>query len=354
MKLADDIRDRFIRRGSTIGALACLALTVTDLIRGDEAGLFWNAWYFCTLVVAGVVFVATRSRVAWALIAAQAPIAHLLAADGDSAILSYFWIFPFPIICFFVLGLRRGMAVAGLVWASAAGIILYRAESLGLSQTAPDVVASLAVVTLLGWAYETLRDRHERELRVSLVTDELTGISNRRFFNEALAREIERAARYERPMSLLLFDLDDFKGVNDDHGHPAGDDVLKRVAEVVAAELRTSDLFARLGGDEFAIIAPETPARGGGTMEAVNLAERIRLAVASTSFDTGDKLTLSIGVTEYVGGDDTASIVQRADDALYLAKERGRDQVCTKAGTPTPDDEQPSYLSRRVEVATAE
>ncbi len=347
MKLADQIRDRFIRRGSAIGALACLALTLADLLRNDLLGLTWNAWYFGSIVAALLVFQVTKSRMLWAIQIGIVPLVHLALAAGDHAFLSYFWVFPFPILAFFVLGLRRGLLVALGIWASSAAIILYRADSLGLADTAPDIVASLAVVTLLGWVYESLRDRHERELMRSLVTDELTGISNRRRFNEELDAEIQRADRYERPLSLLLFDLDDFKGINDANGHPVGDKVLVQLSKIVAKQLRASDLLARLGGDEFAIIAPETPSGGADSMEAVTIAERVRAAVEAHDFGIEREVTLSVGVTEYVPDDDHASIVQRADDALYLAKERGRNQVCTKSGRATDDSGSPDYLDRR-------
>lgn len=354
MGMGDDIRERFIRRGSVIGGVACAALTVTDLVRGDAEGLFWNAWYFGTVVIALALFHLTRSRLIWALTVVQAPLAHLSFASGDSAILAYFWVYPFPILAFFVLGLRRGAVVALSLWASAAGVMLFRADALGLNETTPDVVASLGVVTLVSLAYEYLRDKYERQLRESLVTDELTGVPNRRYFNTALKEELVRAARYDRPLSLVLFDLDDFKGVNDERGHPAGDAVLVELANVVGEQLRASDRFARLGGDEFAIIAPETPNDGDeGTFEVVNLAERIRESVAQHDFAVGRNLTVSLGATERIDGDDPASIVQRADDALYLAKARGRNCVAVKDGGTTTKD-RPIYLDRRSAIAPAE
>ena len=161
-----------------------------------------------------------------------------------------------------------------------------------------------------------------REARQLADLDALTGLHNRRFFHETLARECARAHRYERKLSLVVFDLDDFKDVNDRIGHLAGDSVLAEAAERVRGVVRTSDIACRVGGDEFAVILPES-----AIGDADQLYRRIQNAISSRPLGQGGKLFLSAGVAELRAEDDPVSFFQRADDALYRAKEAGKGRV---------------------------
>ena len=149
-------------------------------------------------------------------------------------------------------------------------------------------------------------------------TDLLTGLPNRRTFTDRLAAEMARARRFDRPLALVLFDIDHFKAVNDTHGHLVGDRVLAALARVVGAEARGEEMIARIGGEEFAMLLPETDARG-----AVSAAERLRVAVADARLeDVG--VTISLGVDDMRAGDGPDDLVVRADQALYRAKAGGR------------------------------
>jgi diguanylate cyclase (GGDEF)-like protein len=161
-----------------------------------------------------------------------------------------------------------------------------------------------------------------REARQLADLDALTGLHNRRFFHETLARECARAHRYERKLSLVVFDLDDFKDVNDRIGHLAGDSVLAEAAERVRDVVRTADTACRVGGDEFAVILPES-----SIGDADQLYRRIQNAISSRPLGQGGKLFLSAGVAELRAEDDPVSFFQRADDALYRAKEAGKGRV---------------------------
>jgi diguanylate cyclase (GGDEF)-like protein len=144
-----------------------------------------------------------------------------------------------------------------------------------------------------------------------------------------LERELARAQRFERPLSVLMFDIDHFKQVNDSYGHQAGDAVLKRIGEVVLREVRRIDLAARYGGEEFLVILPETGSDG-----AVVLAERLRLAVAREKVlaAAGDiSVTISIGVVTCEDCYDKHKVVAAADKALYASKDGGRNQVTAVA-----------------------
>jgi diguanylate cyclase (GGDEF)-like protein len=169
---------------------------------------------------------------------------------------------------------------------------------------------------------ERLRDA-QRRLEEQSVTDALTGLKNRRFFDERLHEEFRRAQRYGDTLSLIMIDLDHFKAVNDEHGHAAGDAVLRDLAECAVRMLRQQDLFARFGGEEFVVLVPETDAEG-----ACIVAERLRKVTKGRIVQVGDRriaYDFSAGVAtlraEDAGVDAT---IKRADEALYAAKRGGR------------------------------
>jgi len=167
---------------------------------------------------------------------------------------------------------------------------------------------------------------HEEIYRLTTV-DGLTQIYNKRYFLETLEREISRAHRYHRDLSLIMFDIDFFKKVNDTHGHLAGDSVLKQLASVLKARIRREDIMARYGGEEFAIILPEI-----GVSNALTFAEKVRKLVEKTGFKFEDQtipVTISIGVAAIGQGIQTAlEFIKLADDKLYQAKVGGRNRVC--------------------------
>ncbi len=172
------------------------------------------------------------------------------------------------------------------------------------------------------------------------MTDSLTGLPNRRRFDQELAQQIGRAAQEARPLSLLLLDIDHFKAFNDRHGHQFGDQVLRVVAGILVTCIKGRDTAARLGGEEFAVILPDTLANG-----AEQLAEQIRTTVAnsrvrhrSSGRDLG-VITLSIGVAELLPEEPRESFIERADAAMYSAKRAGRNRIATAtsqvAATPS-------------------
>ena len=153
--------------------------------------------------------------------------------------------------------------------------------------------------------------------------DELTGLFNRRYFDQKLQEEIDRSARYGRPVSLILGDIDKFKSYNDDFGHQKGDEVLRTVSDLLRGSCRSSDTAARYGGEEMAVILPETDASG-----AYRMAEKARTLIAARAGDVaGRKVTISMCVASYgPGNDGPAELVAAADRALYQAKDAGRNR----------------------------
>ncbi|WP_018868252.1 MULTISPECIES: GGDEF domain-containing protein [unclassified Thioalkalivibrio] len=168
----------------------------------------------------------------------------------------------------------------------------------------------------------TDRVRMEDEIRRVAHTDWLTGVANRLSLGNTLEAEIERCQRYGRPLSLIMFDLDHFKAVNDRYGHEAGDEVLKSLAQTVTAELREADTLGRWGGEEFMIVVPETRLVGANA-----LAEKLRQAVAAMNVPGVPSVTASFGVAELASGDSARLLARRADEAMYQAKQAGRDRV---------------------------
>ncbi len=168
---------------------------------------------------------------------------------------------------------------------------------------------------------ETLQTKNEELERLS-ITDGLTGLANHRLLIQRLDEEGIRAGQYKHEFSVLMADVDHFKEYNDEFGHPAGDEVLKRVANILRESSRPVDCAARYGGEEFAVVMPETPAA-----EAFEIAEHIRARVAAETF-SGRKITLSIGVAEFPSdADDPKGIIAAADKALYSAKRDGRNRT---------------------------
>jgi len=167
--------------------------------------------------------------------------------------------------------------------------------------------------------------QHHRELS---MTDELTGIFNRRYFNQRYDREVQRAQRYERPLSVIMIDIDHFKTFNDKHGHLMGDRVLQGVATLLERSIRKSDILARFGGEEFVILLPEIDKERGR-----KVAEKLRRAIERADFPKGTtqplgRITISLGLASFPEDSSRSpDLLERADRALYTAKTLGRNQV---------------------------
>ena len=229
---------------------------------------------------------------------------------------------------------RSRPASIGLVPLNRAGHLLgsYNLGSNDLNRfkagAATDFLQHLGVVIALCLEMMIAREN----LKVLGLTDALTGVNNRRYFDQRIEEEASRALRNHSSLSCLMIDIDYFKQVNDEHGHPFGDSVLRSVAELIRAQLRQIDVIARFGGEEFAVVLG-----AAGVNKAVEVAERIRKVVSETPFEspsgkTAD-ITLSIGIATLQAQAGSAAdeyvtrLVKTADEALYQAKLGGRNQV---------------------------
>jgi diguanylate cyclase (GGDEF)-like protein len=204
------------------------------------------------------------------------------------------------------------------------------------------VVAALVALVLLAFALivpllRDLRQQHERA-EEEAITDALTGLSNQRRFRQILAKEVERAKRFDRPLSVVMLDLDDFKDINDNHGHLQGDRVLREVGRVLRLESREVDEPARYGGEEFAIVLPETRTEG-----AMEVGERIRRRLDRIRLPLdGPGGQLRIRASVGVAGSpeqppDVQTLIKAADQALYRAKQQGKNRTARAARRRAPE-----------------
>jgi len=246
-----------------------------------------------------------------------------------------YWV-PLGYGCAFVfLNLRSALVVSGL---TAAGIfspllLMLRAGTLPPWLTAhgpflDQVAMTHALFVVLLIAVVRLRSSHDRArahmevMRELALTDMLTGLPNRREMTDRLTSAIALSRRVGQPLTVALIDVDRFKSINDRFGHAAGDAVLQRLGEVMGRQLRGGDGLGRWGGEEFLLFAPGTPVSA-----AAELGERLRRAVAVHTFPHGEPVTISIGMAQCEARDELASLLKRADDALYRAKTGGRNRV---------------------------
>lgn len=211
-------------------------------------------------------------------------------------------------------------------------VLLLSAPLVTLRRTAMPVGMVLVTVGLGRWikhqeeTREQLREKEQTLVTLS-ITDELSGLYNSRYFFQRLDQEMERSERYDRPLSLIFMDIDNFKRFNDEHGHVEGDKVIRELGRSVSSLLRGNDMAFRYGGEEFCALLPETPER-----EASLVAERIREHFSRITFNPADgsgplHATISLGVAQYEEGEKPKEFVRRADQALYQSKSAGKNQV---------------------------
>ena len=208
-------------------------------------------------------------------------------------------------------------AVIGVIALSKQGVNQFDENALRLLE----IIAAQAAIALD-------RCRLYEELRIQAVTDELTGLYNRRYFDTRLLEERSRSIRNHHPLSALMMDVDDFKSVNDTHGHETGDQVLRGLAKLIRNEVRAEDIVARYGGEEFCLLLPEVPVDG-----AAAVAERLRSLIANACFVYchPDAVHVSVGIAVLEPGDETAEMISRADQAMYEAKRAGGNRVCVSS-----------------------
>lgn len=246
-----------------------------------------------------------------------------------SSVTVFAWVLIIPILAHLLLGRHMGLLLSCAFMAITAVLYWYKhqgqPEILEALPIANTVIVAVCVLAF-SHVYEVTRERSELRLLKLAQTDALTGLPNRIRLKQVFERERKQADRENKPFSLIELDLDHFKAINDDHGHEAGDLLLRRVADALRQCLRASDLPARLGGEEFGVLLPNTNAA-----KAAEVSEKIRSRIeAMEAMFDGEKLgvTLSGGIAELgTDGDDLKSLLRAADARTYEAKAAGRNRI---------------------------
>ncbi len=268
-------------------------------------------------------------------------VATLAAASAVVGLVgvTYLWpLFFFPLVLAAVFFFELGGLVVTL-WVGNVLVLHYSFAATAAPSVVRDSLIGMALFFASGLLLGSVQRRHHRQRRLlsaSSLTDHLTGLYNYGTFVDWLHNEVKKVDRYGGRLTLLMLDLDHFKRFNDEHGHEAGNELLRSVGAALRASVRDADLAARYGGEEFAVLIR------GDERQGCELAERLRRAVERTSIglhrgaDVGT--TVSIGVASYTGGAaDEATLVERADDALYASKAHGRNRVTVHAGVERED-----------------
>lgn len=219
------------------------------------------------------------------------------------------------------LGMRSGLTVPIVIRERTLGVLFLQDCERPREWSIDDIALLGSLADNLAVAIENAELHLEIERQA--VTDGLTGVANRRSFNDSLSKEFERAKRYEQPLSLVVIDLDFLKKINDTYGHMTGDEAIKAIGTVLAQSSRSIDLTARYGGEEFCVLLPNT-----GIEMAEQLAERLRRLIRKTHVEGPGVLSASLGVASYpLHADTPDALFLRADEALYRAKQDGRNRV---------------------------
>jgi diguanylate cyclase (GGDEF)-like protein len=229
-----------------------------------------------------------------------------------------YWAYPTMVTAFFLLTEREAIAIDLLTLAALATALFPRMSGVEFSS----ILVTLALTTLFAYIFAALTSSHRRELSLLARKDALTGVGNRRAFEEKVVEVVAARRRTGQATALLALDLDNFKDVNDTHGHSAGDRVLCGVSQLILSRIRLTDGLFRVGGEEFVVVAVGTSLAG-----ATHLAEQIRLLVEASRLVPGHPITVSLGVAELSDDLTAVACIRRADAALYEAKRSGRNTV---------------------------
>jgi diguanylate cyclase (GGDEF)-like protein len=318
-------RDRMMFALSAVGVVVLIPFVVNDFWKGRIA---LGSAVLAVVLALGVDLVALyRHRDPpipyWFLLVPMA--ATITITLRTLGVIGAFWCYPAVLFFHFVLA-RRLANLCSLALLVDSTLTVYR--YLGMRVTVRFSVSLALCIVIVNILQTIIRDLQSKLLALS-ITDPLTGAYNRRHMQERLLDALQASRRGGGPATVLVIDIDYFKRINDERGHEAGDDVLKGLVSLVIERSRRIDLLFRMGGEEFLLLLPAT-AEG----PAVTLADELRASIAAAPFLEGRPVTVSIGVAELTTDDTVHSWIKRADDALYAAKDAGRNRVVRGAAVP--------------------
>jgi diguanylate cyclase (GGDEF)-like protein len=311
--------EEFILFQGLMGVLAILPFAVWRFWSGNiEQGMVDLLIVVFMVVIGAYVFATGRYRLAGIIFTMTYSLGMVLSVYVRGTEL-LFWAYPVTLACYFTVRLKEATAISLMCLALVTWLIRDIVEP---SEMLRFVVTYVLVAT---FAFIFARRVHHDRVRLSVAAtvDSLTGAGNRRAMDDEIESVVSSFSRRSMPVSLVLFDIDHFKRINDNHGHGVGDQFLQRFVEFMQVLLRRNEKLFRLGGEEFVVIVE------GDVQEAQNLADQIRHLLEKTRLIPGLSVTVSVGVAQLREKEDSRDWMKRADDALYRAKHYGRNQVCS-------------------------
>jgi diguanylate cyclase (GGDEF)-like protein len=321
-------RDRLMFALSTVGVAVLVPFAVHDLWKGRIA---LGSSVLTVVAALGADAIALyRHRTPpipyWLLLVPMA--ATITITLRTLGVIGAFWCYPAVLFFHFVLS-RRLANLCSLALLADATFLVHR--YLGMRVTVRFGVSLALTIVIINILQTIIRDLQSKLLALS-ITDPLTGALNRRHMQDRLLDALQASRRGGGPATILIIDIDHFKRVNDEHGHEAGDGVLKGIVAVISERARRIDLLFRMGGEEFLLLLPAT-----AETQAVTLAEELRESIAAALLLEGRRVTVSIGVGELSPDDTVHTWIKRADDALYAAKNAGRNRVVRGGPAAQPE-----------------
>ncbi|WP_022952176.1 GGDEF domain-containing protein [Leucothrix mucor] len=240
----------------------------------------------------------------------------LIHLKGPPAV---YWYYPTALTCYCITSFKIAN-IFNIIGVTLLIPALYTAMPMDEMMT---VFATIIMLCVFGYAFSFNTESHQSKLSQLAARDALTGAWNRRSLDESLIAKVGSKRQRDRQSSLLILDLDHFKHINDTYGHGVGDEILKKIADLIRSNIRVTDKFYRYGGEEFVIVADSTD------LEAASvLAETIRARVEHSKIFSEKQITISLGIAALDNADSPESWLNRADEALYSAKNQGRNKVC--------------------------
>jgi diguanylate cyclase (GGDEF)-like protein len=327
-KILGGHRDRFMQRLAYVVAAFVTPFAVNNFIEGRTTlGLSIAVMVAAFLADGIAIHLGKRPPLPFVLLLAPL-FASLLLSIAQQGLIGMLWCYPGVLFCFFVLPRWSALGASAILVAAATPLVYHTADGGIALRFAVSLSLTAAIVHTITEVMRTL----QHELEELAMTDPLTGALNRRQMETFLAEAVERHARSNAPASVLLIDIDHFKSINDRFGHDAGDKVLKALVALVKKRARRLDRVFRMGGEEFLVLLSDTRAA-----DAVIHAERLRLLVSDAPVVDAFGITISIGVAECLANQSVEAWIKQADDALYFAKQEGRNRVVCE--TPLPHRE---------------
>ena len=307
---------------SAAGALGVLPFAILRFANGDYLIGFLDTTIVTGLLgLAYYLYITHRTRVASVgmTLLCVAGVLSTIYLRGPGQV---YWVFPSLVAVFFLVKRREAVVMSMLVVIALVPALSGKVTSIALTS----ILVTVVVTCAFAYAFATMT-RNQRDTLMKLATkDPLTGAGNRRALETKLDDIIAARSRTNIPSSLLMLDLDHFKQINDNHGHATGDQILTRVTEIINMRIRVTDSVYRIGGEEFVVVV-----EGESIDNASRLAEQLRTIIEANDLAPGGSVTISLGVAEHEPGESARHWCRRADDALYEAKNSGRNTIMLAA-----------------------